>query len=75
MSRSINNEDYNQIVKRLKLARLNSGLTQVEVSRKLGRPQSFVSKIELKERRLDVAELKSFAKLYKKPISFFFSYE
>ncbi len=37
-------------------ARLNAGLTQVALAKKLGRPQSFVSKFERGERRLDVIE-------------------
>jgi len=37
-------------------ARKATGLTQVQVARKLGRPQSFVSKYETGERRLDVIE-------------------
>lgn len=37
-------------------AREKSNLTQAEVAIKLGRPQSFVSKYESGERRLDVVE-------------------
>ena len=37
-------------------ARLRAGLTQASLSKKLGRPQSFVSKFENGERRLDVIE-------------------
>ena len=37
-------------------ARQTSGLTQAEVASKLSRPQSFVSKYEQGERRLDVIE-------------------
>ena len=38
------------------LARHESGLTQEALAARLGRPQSFVAKIERGERRLDVIE-------------------
>lgn len=38
------------------MARRTAGLTQVELALKLRRPQSFVSKYETGERRLDVIE-------------------
>jgi len=41
------------------------------VARKLRRPQSFVSKCESGERRVDVIELAEFARLYSKSLSFF----
>ena len=75
MSPSIHQKDYKQIINRLREARIAAELTQVEAADKLGKPQSYVSKIELGERRLDVAELKRFADLYKKPTSFFFSHD
>nr|WP_208407413.1 helix-turn-helix transcriptional regulator [Amycolatopsis granulosa] len=37
--------------------RKEAGLTQVQVAERLGVPQSFVSKYETGERRLDVIEL------------------
>ncbi len=37
----------------------------------MGRPQSFVSKCESGERRVDFVELQYFARTYKKPLSFF----
>jgi len=58
-------------LKRLKQARLNAGLTQAEVAKLLSRPQSFVSKSESGERRVDFVELLHLAKIYDKPISFF----
>lgn len=42
--------------KELRAARLRSGLTQAEVSAKLGRPQSFASKVEAGERKLEFIE-------------------
>ncbi len=58
-------------LKRLREARQAAGLTQVKVAAKLGRPQSFVSKCESGERRVDVVELRKLAKLYKKDLTFF----
>lgn len=37
-------------------ARKDAGITQAELGRRLGQRQTFVSKFELGERRLDVAE-------------------
>jgi transcriptional regulator with XRE-family HTH domain len=37
-------------------ARKDAGLTQVELGKRLGQRQTFVSKFELGERRLDIAE-------------------
>lgn len=71
MSKSIYSKDYADIIERLKAARIEAGLAQQEVADKLGKPQSYVSKIESGERRLDVAEIKKFATIYKKGISFF----
>jgi len=46
-------------------------LSQTQAAAALGKPQSFVSKCEAGERRLDVIELGDFAKLYKRPLTFF----
>lgn len=71
MGKSIHTKDYLEVIDRLKKARLKAGLSQQEVADKLGKPQSYISKIESGERRLDVAEIKKFAKIYKKEVSFF----
>ena len=64
-------QEYRAFLKLLKRARQESGLTQTEVARLLRRPQSFVSKSESGERRVDYVELRHFARIYKKPLSFF----
>jgi len=42
----------------LKAIRTAAGLTQAEMAKKLNQPQSFVSKYESGERRLDILELR-----------------
>ena len=71
MPRAIYTKDHNAIVERLKKARFESGFGQVEASKKLGKTQSYLSKIESGQRRFDVLQLKEFAKLYKKPLDYF----
>jgi hypothetical protein len=43
----------------------------MEVSRAFKVQQSFVSKCESGERRVDFVELQYFARLYKKPLTYF----
>jgi len=71
MSKSVYTKDYKEIIERLKKARIEADLSQQAVAGKLGKPQSYISKIESGERRLDVAEMKKFAAIYKKPADFF----
>ena len=67
----VNRRHYRALLNSLKQARKAAGLTQAQVARKLSKPQSFVSKFESGERRIDFVELQYLAKLYRKPISFF----
>ncbi|PIP29119.1 hypothetical protein CO134_03925 [Candidatus Kuenenbacteria bacterium CG_4_9_14_3_um_filter_39_14] len=71
MSKSIYTKNYKEIINRLKQARIDVGLSQQAVTDKLGKPQSYLSKIESGERRLDVAELKKLSEIYKKSVSYF----
>ena len=71
MTKSIYTKEYKKVIKRLKKARLGVGLKQIEVAKKLGKPQSYISKIERGERRIDITELKRIADIYKKSISYF----
>ena len=56
MTNSIFTERYNLFRLSLIEARNTKDLTQAELANKLKRPQSFVSKYERGERRLDVVE-------------------
>lgn len=56
MRRAEHRRAYAELGTALHEARTRAGLTQVEVARRLGRPQSFVAKYEDNERRLDVIE-------------------
>lgn len=71
MAKSIYTNEYKNVVKKLQYARKEAGFTQIDVAQKLKKPQSYVSKIERGERRVDVAELSILAKIYKKPLGFF----
>ena len=62
---------YREFLGRLRQARESAGLTQVQVALALDKPQSFVSKCENGERRVDILELADFARLYGKPLDFF----
>ena len=44
------------LINALKEVRISAGLSQRELARRLGKPPSFVNKIELLERRLDILE-------------------
>ena len=63
--------EYRRFLARLRAAREHAGLTQVQVSKRLKVPQSFVSKCESGERRVDVVELAALARLYRKPLAYF----
>ncbi len=54
--RSVHTAGYRAVLEVLIAARKRAGLTQQALARRLKRPQSFVSKYESGERRLDVTE-------------------
>jgi transcriptional regulator with XRE-family HTH domain len=71
MTKSIQTKEYAYLVERMQKARIEAGLTQVEVAKSIGRPQSHISNIESGQQRIDVIELKRFAQLYGKRIGYF----
>jgi transcriptional regulator with XRE-family HTH domain len=54
--------DQEKLQMLLRQIRREADLSQVELAHKLGLPQSFVSKYELGERRLDVLEIRQICK-------------
>ena len=71
MSKTIYSKDHQYIVEQLNKARQEAGLDQIKVAKLLGKTQSHVSKVETGQRRIDIVELKEFAKIYKKPLGYF----
>lgn len=71
MDKTIYSGKYKTVLQNLLKAREESNLTQVDVALKIKKPQSFVSKVERGERRLDIVELEVFAKLYRKDLNWF----
>lgn len=71
MSKAIYSKDHKYIVEQLKKARQEANLEQEQVAKILKKTQSYISKIESGQRRIDIITLKEFAKIYKKDINFF----
>mgnify|MGYP001619955436 CR=1 FL=1 len=69
MSKTIWTKEYAKFIKKLKQARLKAGLRQIEVAKKLKRPQSYISRVESGGYRLDIVEVKRFAKVYGKNVN------
>ena len=57
--KSIYTDDYINIISVLRATRINKNITQAEMAKLLNTTQSFVSKVENRERRLYVIELLS----------------
>jgi ribosome-binding protein aMBF1 (putative translation factor) len=64
MEKSIHSAGYTVFLKVLREARERAGLTQVQLARKIGETQTFVSKCERGERRIDVIELRTFCRAF-----------
>lgn len=56
MTRSVFLHSYSVLTQCIVDARTAAGVTQVELAKRLRRPQSFVAKVEGGDRRLDVIE-------------------
>ncbi len=63
MTKAIYRPEYEVFLDVLKRRRIEAGLTQVECSKALGRPQSFMSDVERGSRRLDIIQLRDLCKV------------
>ncbi len=63
MDKSIYTREYAAVLRLLKQAREDAGLTQVQLAKKLNQSQSFLSKIERGDRRLDIVQLRTICRI------------
>ncbi|MBK7877786.1 MAG: helix-turn-helix transcriptional regulator [Planctomycetes bacterium] len=70
-SKALQTKRYRAFLARLRQAREEAGLTQEQVAARMGRPQTWVSKCELGERRVDFVELEDWAAACGKVIGYF----
>ena len=57
MEKSIYTREYQVLLRLLRETREAAGVTQMELAKRLAQTQSFVSKVELGDRRLDLVQL------------------
>ncbi len=60
MEKSIHTPEYAEFLRLLREARERAGVSQSELASRLGATQSWVSKCERGERRLDIVEVRGF---------------
>lgn len=59
LEKSIYTGEYSTVIRLLRQSRDDAGLTQVDLAKRLGQTQSFVSKFERGDRRLDIIQLRT----------------
>jgi transcriptional regulator with XRE-family HTH domain len=64
MDKTIYSREYAVVLRLLRAAREKAGITQVKLAEKLGLTQSFVSKIERGDRRLDIVQLRTVCQVF-----------
>lgn len=71
MKKTIYSEDHKYLVSQLREARKKSGLDQIKAAKLLKTTQSYISKLESGQCRIDIIQLKEMAKIYKKKMNYF----
>jgi transcriptional regulator with XRE-family HTH domain len=63
--RSLHSDEYKTFLRILKSVREDAGVTQVELATRLKQTQTFISKCERGQRRIDVIEMRQICKALK----------
>ena len=71
MNKTIYTQDHKKLVDKLKQARIEAKFDQKKVAGLLGVTQSYISKVESGQRKIDVIQLSNFAKIYRKSLNYF----
>jgi transcriptional regulator with XRE-family HTH domain len=71
---SIYSTEYKRFLGRLQEARRATGITQIEAAKRLKRPQSYISRCESGQKRIDLFEMQDICRLYRKPLNFFVNF-
>lgn len=71
MNRYIYSQESKVLIEKLKKARTDAGFDQKEAAALVGVSQSYISKVESGQLRIDIFQLKKFAEIYKKNIEYF----
>lgn len=71
MQKTLFSRDYKILLHQLREARTRAGLSQEALAERIGQTQSFVSKCERGERRLDVLELRQYCQAVSIPLTSF----
>ncbi len=63
MEKSIYSREYAIVLRLLRQTREDAGMTQLELARRLGHSQSFVTKMERGDRRIDIIQLRTICRI------------
>ncbi|ABJ78606.1 Transcriptional regulator, HTH domain [Leptospira borgpetersenii serovar Hardjo-bovis str. L550] len=69
----ISDEERKSFFNQLRAARIEVNLTQAQVSERLGKYQSYISKVESGKKRLFIEDFIRLCELYNKPPEYFYS--
>ena len=71
MKNNIYTKEYKKLTAKLIKARQDSLLTQKDVAKLIKKTQSYISKNEAGQKKIDIIEMKLLARIYKKNVLYF----